>query len=400
MVLELSGGAAPPKAGWRILVWCGGAEPSPIVAGVPLWRRAVLTAVRAGFEKILVVVGADAEERRRELAGDPRAHGREIEVVAASDGWPSRLDPAGGRRVVLDERWIVGPELLAALAESEDGTVAATSDGPFAADEEDLRRWARDGWRPSRPPLVPVERRSPRPRLYVRVGSPTDVPAAEDALFASLLRNEANVFARTVDRALSRTISRRLAATSVTPNQITLGSIAIGIVGALALLSPSYAAGVLGTLLFLVSTILDGCDGEIARLKFEESPFGAKLDLVGDNLVHVFLFPCLALRLWIAGEGGYFVALGVVTLAGAAASWLAVWKIVQRPDPAWGAVGFFEAFANREFAYVLFALALIDRLEWFVWAMTIGIWVFPAGLVVLHVADRARRGASAESSTN
>jgi 1L-myo-inositol 1-phosphate cytidylyltransferase / CDP-L-myo-inositol myo-inositolphosphotransferase len=398
--LELSAGSALPKAGRRILVWCGGSEPSPLVAGVPLWQRAVLTAVRAGFEHILVVAGTDAEGRAAELARDPRTRGRAIEVVAASDGWPSRLDPEGGRRVVLDERWIVDPALLAALAESAEGVVAATPDGPFAADEEDLRRWARDGWRPSRPPLVPIECREPRPALYVRAASPADVAAAEDALFAALSRNDGNLFARFVDRVLSRAISRRLAPTSVTPNQITLASIAVGLAGAASLLHPSYEAGVLGTLLFLVSTILDGCDGEIARVKFRESPFGAKLDLVGDNLVHVFLFPCLAIRFWLAGEGGHFVWLGVVTLAGAAASWLAVWKIVARPDPAWGVVGFFEAFANREFAYLLFVLALVDRLAWFVWAMAIGIWVFPAGLLALHVADRVRRDARPRSSAN
>ncbi|MGH7803281.1 MAG: hypothetical protein ACREQJ_02960, partial [Candidatus Binatia bacterium] len=57
-------------------------------------------------------------------------------------------------------------------------------------------------------------------------------------------------------------------------------------------------------------------------------------------------------------------------------------------DPARGVIPFFEAFANREFAYLLFALGLVGRLEWFVWAMTIGIWAFPVGLFILDTLDR------------
>ena len=49
-----------------------------------------------------------------------------------------------------------------------------------------------------------------------------------------------------------------------------------------------------GSLLFLTHSILDGCDGELARLKFQESPAGARLDFWGDNLVHVAVFGCMA----------------------------------------------------------------------------------------------------------
>ena len=65
--------------------------------------------------------------------------------------------------------------------------------------------------------------------------------------------------------------------------------------GAFFLAQPSQVWQVLGSLLFLLSTIMDGCDGEIARLTFQESAFGAKLDLITDNVVHLVLFPSIAL---------------------------------------------------------------------------------------------------------
>ena len=102
----------------------------------------------------------------------------------------------------------------------------------------------------------------------------------------------------------------------------------------------------------------------------------------------MFLFPCAGLRFWLHGGGDSFLAVAVTTLVGVGATWLAIYRYVLRPDPARGVISYFEAFANREFASLLFALGLIGRLDWFVWAMAIGIWVFPIGLVILDRLDR------------
>jgi phosphatidylglycerophosphate synthase len=388
VALELEAAAQRVRAGSRIVIWCGSVDSPLAVAGVPLWRRAIYTACRAGFERLVIVTPGSAAAVEHALAGDHRLADRKVDVVPVSEGWGLKLDGVPSRWVVLNDQWVVDAELLVELAASTDGPAAASLDGPFAADQETLQRFIRDGWRPSHAPMVPVGCRIEKPPVYVRVTNATGVAAAEDALFQSLARNDNNFFARYVDRVLSRALSRRLAPTPITPNQITIFSVAIGILGSLLLVHPSYLAGAVGTFLFLASTIIDGCDGEIARLKFQESPLGAKLDLIGDNLVHVFLFPCVGLRFWLHGDGDHFLAFGIVTLAGVGATWIAIYRYVLRPDPARGVIPYFEAFANREFAYLLFALALIGRLDWFVWAMTIGIWAFPVGLVILDTLDR------------
>jgi 1L-myo-inositol 1-phosphate cytidylyltransferase / CDP-L-myo-inositol myo-inositolphosphotransferase len=187
---------------------------------------------------------------------------------------------------------------------------------------------------------------------------------------------------------MSRAISRRLARWPITPNQITWFSMGLGVAGALLLLQPTYAFGFLGCALFLASTILDGCDGEIARLKFQESPAGAKLDVIGDNIVHALLFPCVALRAYFADPTGPYLWLGAVALAGVAVSWLAVYFVIVRGRASARTTAFFEAFANREFAYGLFALAVIGKLHWFVWGTAIGVWAFALGLLALRVRDR------------
>ena len=137
-------------------------------------------------------------------------------------------------------------------------------------------------------------------RLWLLITEPLDtsVATAEAQLLRSLGREGDSVLVRTLDRRLSQVLTKRLMRTSVTPNQITLGSAAVGIMGAFFLAQPSQVWQVLGSLLFLLSTIMDGCDGEIARLTFQESAFGAKLDLIMDNVVHLVLFPSIALGLY------------------------------------------------------------------------------------------------------
>src|SRR5438309_67841 len=97
-------------------------------------------------------------------------------------------------------------------------------------------------------------------------------------------------FARHLDRKISGAISRRLIRTSITPNQITVGVTCIGIVAGVWMAQAGYGPKLAGALLFLATSILDGCDGEVARAKAMTSRLGGWLDLWGDNVIHVAVF--------------------------------------------------------------------------------------------------------------
>src|SRR5438093_10695780 len=99
---------------------------------------------------------------------------------------------------------------------------------------------------------------------------------------------------RHVERRISLALTRRLVATRVTPNAMTLGSVAVGLVGALFFLSVSPASQLVGALLFLAHSILAGCDGELARLTFIESRRAPIPDFWADTFVHVAVFGRLA----------------------------------------------------------------------------------------------------------
>ena len=134
------------------------------------------------------------------------------------------------------------------------------------------------------------------------VATSEDVRLAERRLLRRLVKDTDGFMARHFDRHISLQISRRLAPTAVKPTQITLVSIAIGLCGAPFFLSSHWSWQTVGALLFLLHSIVDGCDGELARLKFQESRYGGILDFWGDNVVHVAVFGCMAIGWALSGR--------------------------------------------------------------------------------------------------
>jgi phosphatidylglycerophosphate synthase len=258
----------------------------------------------------------------------------------------------------------------------------------------------------------------PSGALFTRADDASGRAAAERALYARLGRPGESWFNRVVDRRISRALTRLLLPTGVTPNQITCASIGLGIVAGLLFATGKPPAEVAGALLFLLSTIIDGCDGEIARLTFRESRLGARLDVVGDNVVHLFLFGGIAAGLCRRSPAGGFAVLGGLLVAGVVLAMATVYLtfVRRRPTPAQQAL--FEAFASREFSYLLVVLTLAGKLEWFLWVAAAGTYVFIASLLALGrrrpaqgapgidsrarrpIARRSRAGADSGSARN
>ncbi|HLZ69810.1 MAG TPA: CDP-alcohol phosphatidyltransferase family protein [Dehalococcoidia bacterium] len=119
---------------------------------------------------------------------------------------------------------------------------------------------------------------------------------------------------RWLNRPLSRPTARLLAHTSVTPNQITLLSALIAGVAGLLL-----AAGhnVWGGIAIHISSVVDGVDGDLARLSGRSSRFGAVLDAVLDRYADAAIFGGMAW--WAYRHEGFPAALllGLVALTGA-----------------------------------------------------------------------------------
>ncbi len=85
-----------------------------------------------------------------------------------------------------------------------------------------------------------------------------------------------------LNRPISQSISRRLLKFSITPGTWTLAIFSLPIAAFLFLQRGDYLGFVIGAALFQVYSILDGCDGEIARSKYLESDTGRRFDTLCD----------------------------------------------------------------------------------------------------------------------
>jgi CDP-L-myo-inositol myo-inositolphosphotransferase len=95
--------------------------------------------------------------------------------------------------------------------------------------------------------------------------------------------------ARHLNRPVSRWLSRYLVRTTVTPNQVSLASWILSCVAAGLMALGGYPALAAGGVLAQLASIIDGCDGEIARLKYSQSKFGGWFDAVLDRYADAFL---------------------------------------------------------------------------------------------------------------
>ena len=94
---------------------------------------------------------------------------------------------------------------------------------------------------------------------------------------------EDGFIAQYMNRPLSRRLSIALSRTRLTPNHLTAISFSIGLLGAVGLASTDPWFWIVGGILIQIASIVDGCDGEIARIKLLHSPHGAWLDTVLDR---------------------------------------------------------------------------------------------------------------------
>ena len=94
---------------------------------------------------------------------------------------------------------------------------------------------------------------------------------------------------RHLNRPVSRWLTRYLVDTAVTPNQISVVSWLLSCVAAGLFAVGGYPALAAGGALGQLASIIDGCDGEIARLKHSQSEFGGWFDAILDRYADAFL---------------------------------------------------------------------------------------------------------------
>ena len=117
-------------------------------------------------------------------------------------------------------------------------------------------------------------------------------------------------------------ISRQLIKLPITPNMVSVFTLGVGVASGFFFACGGYWNMLVGAVLSLWASILDGCDGEVARLKLLESDFGCWLETICDYLYYLLIFGGMAIGLARSSGNPIYLTLGAVLLVGAVMSFL------------------------------------------------------------------------------
>lgn len=218
------------------------------------------------------------------------------------------------------------------------------------------------------------------------VGGPVTRQEATWALLRLNWRDHDGIVARLINKHISVRLSARLAQTRITPNQMTTVAFAFALAGIGLTALGCYWGVVLGAGMVQVQSILDGCDGELARLRFQSSRWGAWYDTVVDDVIGALWVASMGVGMWNESESSLwlYVGLGAASLSTVTIAYLYtvlirgggeghqdfVWWFEEDEDPAdeghhesGGAATWLKYALRRDFYVLLFLLlALLDLL--------------------------------------
>lgn len=198
-----------------------------------------------------------------------------------------------GRRSVLE--LATGSEPVGLFALSYEAAVELGADCESdVVSMRDMHRWVTRKALSNGPSFV--EFKLVKENSWQKISMPCDCVLAEQKLNRWLVKPTDGVFAR-MNRRISIPISRQLIKFPITPNMVTLFTLGVSIAAGAFFALGGYWNTLLGAILSVWASILDGCDGEVARLKLQVSDFGCWLETACDYLYYLFIFAGMAIGL-------------------------------------------------------------------------------------------------------
>jgi len=117
-----------------------------------------------------------------------------------------------------------------------------------------------------------------------------------------------------VHRPLAYAFCKLVFRTPVTPNQVTLLAICLGLLAALCWVEGSRSAMIWGGALLWIAAIMDGADGILARAKNMQSAFGRALDGTADMVVGLSTAAACLWHLFTTGADWSTLTLGAIAI--------------------------------------------------------------------------------------
>ena len=141
-----------------------------------------------------------------------------------------------------------------------------------------------------------------------------DIKFAEKKLLQNLSKPADGFVSKKFNRKVSAFITSFLIKTPITPNMISVFIPTLAILTFFILSRGTQMSFIFGGILIQFLSIIDGCDGEVSRLKFQKSVFGAWLDPILDRYVDMFLIAGMAYGYWNATGNDLILFMAVMVI--------------------------------------------------------------------------------------
>ena len=238
----------------------------------------------------------------------------------------------------------------------------------------------------------------PKERMTIRTQA--DAKSADNMLWDGCRKAVDGIVSRHLNRHISLAISRRIAHTRAMPNHITAITFSLGVAAAVCAAIGGTAAWVAAGVLFQATSVLDGVDGELARVRMDGSVMGEWLDTISDDSSDVLMYGALGLGAYRVGfapnivPAELWLALGIAAVVGKLASmfiyyrWLRArgrgdllafqWSFEdETSQTAFGRiVANLKYLTKNDFiAFAVMVLGLVGFLPWFLFVAVPGTWI-------------------------
>jgi len=192
------------------------------------------------------------------------------------------------------------------------------------------------------------------------------------------------------DGRLARWLVRPLRDTPVHPNHVTTAALATGLVAAALFAAGSERTVTAGGLAFVLSSLLDHADGELARMAGKTSDFGRAYDRVADLVVKLAVFAGMGIGASGGRLGRWPALMGLVAGTALVAIFSMRSEMLRRRGPSMLTQPSAGGFEIEDVLYVIAPVAWAGWIGPFVMAAGVGAPLFALRVTRQWLRDRVR----------
>ena len=185
--------------------------------------------------------------------------------------------------------------------------------------------------------------------------------------------SDSPIIDRYIIRKISGFITGLLVKTPVTPNQVTIISLILGIASAAFFSHGAHTYTIIAGLFYFISTVFDQCDGEVARYKQMTSDFGKTFDIIVDSIVNTTITIGITIAIYKTNGSGLSIIAGLLAMTGIVISLLLTTYFSHENNNNTGTKEMLDRLNNKDFFYIIMLASVIfNQMIWFLLIMAIG----------------------------